>query len=113
MPMNASYLAVLASAGASDITHVGLVDETGTEIASAGYARQPVTWAVTGGEIRLDADKVFTMTEGDVVGGWRGYTALTDGTDRGGDDVTERTYSNDGTYTLEAALTAIDHTAGV
>ena len=111
MPMNASYLALLASAGASDISHVGLVDGTGTEIASAGYTRQAVTWVETGGEIRLDADKVYTMTAGDVVAGWRGYTAATGGTDRGGDAVTERTYSNDGTYTLEAASTAIQHDA--
>ena len=47
MAMNAAFFNALRTAGKSAITHIGLVDETGTELTggSPAYARQAVTWA--------------------------------------------------------------------
>lgn len=112
MPMLDNYLNATANSGAALITHVGLVNGSGVEIASAGYARQAVTWtAASAGLVRPTTDEVFSMTTGDVVAGWRGYSALTAGTDYGGAALTSVTFSNNGTYTLQAAATAIDHNA--
>lgn len=103
--MNTAFFTALATHGAGLITHIGLVDAGGTELASAGYARQAVTWTGAGATKSPSADLVFDMTTGDVVAGWRGYSASSGGTDYGGATVTTRTYSNDGTYTLLAAST--------
>lgn len=112
MPMLENYLNSTADSGASLITHVGLVDAGGVEVASAGYARQAVSWtAAAAGLVRPTADAVFNMTAGDVVAGWRGFSALTAGTNYGGAALTSVTFGNDGTYTLQAANTAIDHDA--
>lgn len=112
MPMNNSYLNALASQGASLITHIGLVNGSGVELSSGSYARQPVTWsAPSNGDIAPVSNLVFNITAGDVVAGWRGYSALTGGTDYGGATVTTRTYTNNGTYTLQAASTSINHDA--
>lgn len=113
MAMLDSYLTgVLAPAGASAITHIGLVDDTGNELTGGSYARLPVTWtAPSGGLIRPNADLAFAVPAGVTVGGWRGYSALTAGTDYGGEDVTQEAFANAGTYTLLAAQTSIDHNA--
>lgn len=112
--MNAAYLDALADHGSTLITHIALFNN-GVELASAGYARQPVTWvdddAAAGGSISPSADLVFEMTAGDVVDEWRGFSAVTGGIDYGGAPLTEVTFSNDGQYTLQAAATGIDHTA--
>lgn len=108
--MNTTYLNAVADHGGSLITHVGLVDSGGTELASASYSRQAVTWtAASDGDINPTADLVFDMTAGDEVSGWRGYSASTAGTDYGGADLTTVNFNNDGTYTLLAASTSIDH----
>lgn len=116
MPMNAAYLNVLRDAGQAAITHIGLVDGAGTELAGGGYARLPVTLVDDAdGVIRPSADRVFTVEAGDVVGGWRAFSALTGGTNFGGHDYTGaaiKTYNNPGTYTLVAASTTITHQAG-
>lgn len=111
--MNAAFLDLLANHAASTITHIALFNN-GVELASAGYARQPVTWTAPSGDglIRPNADLAFSMTSGDVVDEWRGFTALTAGTDYGGAALTEATFSNDGTYTLNAATTGIDINVG-
>jgi hypothetical protein len=46
------------------------------------------------------------------VAGWRGYSALTGGTNYGGAALTTRNYSNAGTYELLAASTNITHAVG-
>lgn len=114
MSMTNSYLAALRDHGQSLITHVGLVDDVGTPLA---IDRQPVTWVDEGTAVsRLGGDEAFTdLPGGTVVGGWRGYSALTGGTDYGGDDFTPVTFGSDAgvtrTFTLLAAQTSIDHTA--
>lgn len=107
--MNANYHNALAIHGATLITHIGLVDAGGTELSGGGYARLPVTWVRTDNQLRPNANLVFTTEAADVVAGWRGFSALTGGTDYGGATVTTRTYSNPGTYTLLAASTSISH----
>lgn len=110
MPMNTAYRNALRDHGQSLITHVGLVDGGG--VAVAGVARQPVTWTDSAdGVSRPSADHDFTVASGDIVGGWRGYSALTAGIDYGGDDFTPVTFSNPGTFKLRADLTAINHNA--
>lgn len=108
MPMNGTFLDSLATHGKGLITHIGLVNGAG---AAVGDARKAVTWTgPTGGDglIRPSADIVFNMTAGQDVAGWRGYSALTAGTDYGGAALTAVNFSNDGTYTLAAASTSID-----
>ena len=110
--MNAAYNAAMAIEGATLITHIGLHDAGGTELSGGGYARLPVTWARTAAVLKPNADLVFTTDTADVVAEWRGYSALTGGTDYGGAVVTTKTFSNPGTYTLLAASTSITHQAG-
>lgn len=105
--MNSAFHNALATHGASLITHIGLVDAGGTELSGGGYARQAVTWTGAAAVKSPNADLVFTTEAGDVVAEWRGYSALTGGTDYGGAAVTTRTYTNAGTYTLLAASTNI------
>lgn len=110
MAMTAAYRNAIRDHGQSLITHIGLVDASGVELTGGGYARQAVTWVDDGdGVSRPSADRVFTTEAGDVVAGWRGYSASTGGTNYGGEAVTQRTYSNPGTYTLAAAQTSIAH----
>lgn len=110
--MDTNYRNSIATHGASLITHIGLVNAGGTEISSGGYARQAVTWtAASDGTIRPNANLVFTMTTSDVVAGWRGYSALSAGTNYGGAALTEVTFGNDGTYTLTGASSGITHAA--
>ena len=113
MSMNVSYLDLTANAGGAAITHLGLVNGSDVEIASASYARQPVTWTGSvNGLIRPTADRVFNMTAGDVVAGWRGFTALTAGTNHGGQNFSATTtFTVNDTFTLVAATTGIDHDA--
>lgn len=109
MPMADGFLNTAVAAGTALITHIGLVNGSGVEIASGGYARQAVSWtAASAGLQRPTGNLAFSMTNGDVVGGWRGFSALTGGTNYGGASVTTATFSNNGTYTLLAASTAID-----
>ena len=115
MAMNDAYLNALRDHGQSLISHIGLVNASGIELSSAGYARQAVTWtddAGNSGLSKLSADLVFTIASGDVVAGWRGYSASSGGTDYGGAALTQVTFTNAGTYTLLAASTSIDHNAG-
>lgn len=107
MALNDAYLNTIAAA--NPITHVGLVDSTNAEV---GDARKPVTWtAPSSGDQSMDADKVFNMLNGDDVAGWQGYSALTGGTAYGIVPLTAVSYSADGTYTLLAASTGVNHNA--
>jgi hypothetical protein len=92
------------------ITHVGLVDETGTELTGGdpAYARQAVTWEDDGdGVIRPDASLDFDIPEDTTVAGWRGYSASAAGTDYGGEDLSPETFISQGSYRLLASQTAI------
>lgn len=112
MAMSTAYLNATADAGAALITHLGLVDATATELSGGTYARLPVTWtAAVDGLVRPTADKAFNVPAGASVAGWRGFSALTAGTNYGGEAVTQENYANAGTYTLLAASTSIDHNA--
>jgi len=108
--MDSTYTDAIATHGGSLITHLGLVDDTGTELTGGGYARVATTWTtVSGGLIRPNADKVFTVPSGATVAGWRGYSASTAGTNYGGAALTEQSFATAGEYTLLQASTAIDH----
>jgi hypothetical protein len=114
MAMLAAYLNEVRDHGQTLITHIGLVDNVGTEITggSPAYARKAVTWTDDGdGVSRPSADLVFDIPGGTEVAGWRGYSAVTAGIDYGGEALTEETYAGQGTYTLQAAATSIVHTA--
>lgn len=110
--MNATYLNALRTHAKSLITHIGLVDDGGTELAggSPAYARIPVTWADgADGVMNPNADLTFNVPASTTVGGWRGYSAGTEGTDYGGEDLAQEVYTNQGTYKLLAASTGITH----
>lgn len=112
--METAYLNAIATEGGTLITHIGLVNATGTELTggSPAYARQAVTWTTaSGGVIRPTADLTFNIPAGATVGGWRGYSAATGGTNYGGDDLTNELYAGQGKYTLLAASTGITHSA--
>ncbi len=112
--MTEGYRDAIADHGGSLITHIGLVDNTGTELTGGepAYARQAVTWtSASDGTIRPNADLEFNVPAGSNVAGWRGYSALTEGTNYGGKDLTQEDYANQGTYKLLAASTGILHSA--
>lgn len=107
--MNTAYLNAIRDHGQSLITHIALFGD-GTELSGGGYARLAVTWVDDGtGVSRPNGNLVFTTDTGDVVDEWRGFSASSGGTDYGGQALTEKTYSNPGTYTLLAASTSITH----
>lgn len=114
--MNATFRNALRTEGKSLITHIGLVNAGGTELTggSPAYARQAVTWADGADGVMVpNANLVFDIPAAGVVAGWRGYSALTVGTDYGGGGVTQETYGAQGEYTLLAAQTGITIAAGV
>ena len=111
--MNVTFRNSLATHGGTLITHLGLVNAVGTELTggSPAYARRAVTWtAVVTGLIRPTTDLAFDIPAGVTVGGWRGYSALTAGTEFGGQNLTNETFAGQGTYTLLAAGTSISVT---
>jgi hypothetical protein len=109
--MNTAYANLLGNYARTIITHIGLANNAGTEIASGSYARQAVTWTTaSNGTIAPTTNLVFNLTAGDQVGQWIGYTASTGGTSYGGATLSSVTFGNNGTYTLNAAGTAINHT---
>ncbi len=113
MAMATAYLNAIADNG-NPITHIGLIDDVGAELTggSPAYARQAVTWtAASGGTVRPNADLTFDVPAGTTVAGWRGYSALTAGTDYGGEALTQEAYASQGTYQLTAAQTGINHTS--
>lgn len=112
MAMATSYLNAIADAGKALITHVGLVNGSGTELSGGSYARKAVTWtAASTGNVRLAADQTFEVPAGSTVAGWRGFTALTAGTNHGGGDLTAEVYVGAGQYVLTGASTGINHAA--
>lgn len=110
--MNVTYRNAIADHGGSLITHIALFDETGTELTggSPAYARQAVTWtAAADGTIRPSADLTFDIPASTTVAEWRGFSALTAGTDYGGATLTNETFASQGEFVLLAASTGILH----
>lgn len=110
--MNTAYLNLIANA-ADAITHIALFGN-GTEVTggSPAYARKAVTWsAPSGGLVRPTVDLEFDIPAGGVVDEWRGFSALTGGTDYEGEVLTEETFAGQGTYTLLAASSGIQHSS--
>lgn len=110
MAMTAAFKNYLldGGSGCDVMTHIGLVDETGTEITGGSYARKAVTWGdASSGTIRPTGDLTFDIPASTTVGGWRGFTADTAGTNYGGDDLTNEAFAGAGQYKLLAASTGI------
>lgn len=110
MPATAALLEVLEDQIDTVITHIGLVDETGTELTggSPAYAHQAVTFTDAGaGIIRPNANLDFDIPAGDTVAGWRGYSASSGGTDYGGSDLDPEAYVSQGVYTLLVSQTGV------
>ena len=102
--MNAAFDNALATNGASIIGFIGLLN-AGTEISGGSYARQAVTWSGGANVKSPSANLVFNIPAAATVTEWRGYSAITAGTDYGGAALTSTAFSNAGTYTLLAAST--------
>lgn len=112
--MTEGYRNAIADHGASLITHIGLVDEADTEITGGtpAYARLAVTWVTaSAGTIRPNADLTFNVPASTTVGGWRGFSAITAGTNYGGKALTNETFAAQGEYKLLAASTGILHSS--
>jgi hypothetical protein len=106
MALNSAALNAAVGGITSKVTHIALVDGTGTELTGGSYARQPVTWAAAANGVqRPSADLTFNVPAG-TVGGWRGYSALTGGTNYDGGDLTDETYAAAGQYVLQASSTS-------
>lgn len=104
--MNAAFNTALAGHGISLITHIALFNG-GTEITGGTptYARKAVTWSGAAGVRSPNANLVFDIPAGATITNWRGFSALTAGTDYEGAPLTSTAFSNQGTYTLLAAST--------
>ena len=108
--MNTNYYDALRDHGQTLITHIALFNDSGAEISGGSYARQAVTWVDDGtGVMRPSGDLTFDIPGGSTVAEWRGFDALTGGTDYGGADLTPESYAGDGTYTLLASQTSVTH----
>lgn len=110
LTMSDAYRNAVANAGGALITHIGLVNNLGQELSGGGYARKAVSWTTaSNGIIRPTADLTFDIPAGANVAGWKGFSALTGGTDYGGADLTQESYAGAGQYKLLAASTGIKH----
>ena len=110
--LHSAYRNAIADHGGSLVTHIGLVDDLDAEISGGDYARQAVTWTdASDGSISPTADLIFDIPGGNTVAGWKGFSALTLGTDYGGASLTNESFTGDGQYTLHAVGTAINHDA--
>jgi hypothetical protein len=110
MAMSDAFLNELRDAGIAAITHVGLVDETGTELTGGdpAYARIADAFEADGtGKLKPTADRTFNVPASTTVGGWRAYSASEGGTDWGGEDLTNEVFAEQGEYTLLAASTSV------
>ncbi len=113
--MSAAFVNAQRDHGQAIITHIALFNAT-VEISggSPAYARKAVTWVDTStGVSSPSADLVFNIPSGATVAAWRGFSALTGGTDYGGATfaVASGPYGSQGTFTLLAASTSVQNTA--
>jgi hypothetical protein len=109
--MTTGYLNLIADYAATQLSHIGLVDDTDTELTAGSYARLAVTWtSASGGTIRPNADLTFEVGASETVSGWRAYTAITAGTEYGGADfASDEVYSSAGQFKLLSASSGILH----
>jgi hypothetical protein len=115
MSMTVDYRNAVANHGGTLITHIGLVDDGGNELAGGApaYARKAVIWAnADDGTIQPTADLTFDIPAGATVAGWRGYSAGVGGTDYGGADLDPESYVGQGEYKLRKNGTGISHAGG-
>ncbi len=114
MAMSTGYRNAIADYGASLISHIGLVDESGVELSGGAYARLAVTWTTAAdGVVRPTVDLLFEVPAATTVKNWRAYSAITGGTNYGGADLTQEAFTNAGQYKLIAAGTGILHSESV
>lgn len=109
MAMTEAFRNLLLTYGGTQITHIGLFNGA-SEITggSPAYARKAVTWAAASvGVIRPNADLTFDIPASATVDGWRGFTALTAGTNYGGATLTAEAFAGQGQYKLLAASSGI------
>lgn len=79
--MTSPLLNTIADYTASQITHIGLIDEFGVELSSMYYARQPVSWSpAVDGAIHLLSDVDFMVNIAASVKGWACYSSASGGT---------------------------------
>ena len=102
--MNEAFATALAAHGASLITHIA-VYSSGSPV---GAARIPVTWTGAGSIKNPSANLTFTGTPSTPIDEWRGFSALTGGTDYGGAALTGTGFDSSGNFTLLAASTNFD-----
>lgn len=108
--MNNEYLNAIANHGATLVKFIGLVNGSGVEISGGSYVRLPVTWATAvDGTIRPTTDLTFDVPASTSVGGWRGYSAVTAGTEYGGETLTLESFAGAGQYKLIAVGSGILH----
>ena len=109
--MSETFRNLLSDHAATILTHIGLVDGTGTEISGGNpaYARKAVEWTeAEDGSISPTLDLVFDIPAGKTVAGWRAYSAGSGGPDYGGASFeNQEVYSGQGNYRLLASQTAI------
>jgi hypothetical protein len=109
--MSSDYRSAIADYGAGLINYIGLVDNTGTEITGGdpAYARKVPSWsAAVDGVADLAADIDFDVP-GTTISGWRGYSALTGGTNYGGKNFSTKSTVGQGVFTLRATDVSIRH----
>lgn len=110
--MNIAYLNAIANYGGAILTHIGLKNAAGNELAGGNptYARQPVVWDdAEDGAIKPIADLVFNVPAGFNVASW--FVTTADGTVMGSGTLTQENYTNQGEYVLVAANSSISHTS--
>lgn len=110
--MTPVYFDAIANYARSLITHLGLVDADGRELAGSSYHRVAVTWTTaSNGAIAPSRDVLFAVPPHSIVGGWHGYSSASGGTDYGGALLPRETFNGPGEYLLKADGTGIVHRA--
>jgi hypothetical protein len=115
MALNTTGLNTLLDSGKAGIAflslHSGAVGSgSGNELTggSPAYARKAATWAAaSGGASALSGSYVFDVPAGSTVSRVGFWTALSGGTFLGDVDVTDETFTGQGTLTLTAASSTI------
>lgn len=105
--MNEAFVTALAAHGASIVTHIALFNGA-SEVTGGGYARRPVTWTGSGSIRNPSANLLFDGPASTAITEWRGFSALTGGTDYGGATMTGTGFDSGGVFTLLAASTNFD-----
>lgn len=88
------------------VTHVGLLDETGTELTGGtpAYARKAITWnPAANGALVASNQPVFDVPASKTIASVIFMSAVTGGTELARADIAQESYNNQGTYTLTSA----------